>query len=127
MNIFKTILIICSNNCLLNKRIPVARDVVDHRVRQADENDEKVTNGQVEYENVGNGAHVNILHHDENDKQVAHNADEEDDRGYECQCPFENAQLELVDAEDWLGAIASVVAAVVAIIAYICEVRKQLQ
>ena len=90
---------------------PVAGDVVDHCVGQTYENDEEVADGQVEYEYVGDCAHVRVLQHHEYDEQVAHDADEEDERGDERQTPLECAQLELVDVEDhvaWTDAIVTI-------------------
>lgn len=75
---------------------PIARNVGEHRRRQTDENDEKVTDGQVHNENVRDGAHVRVLGHHNDHEQVADDADHKDRKGEHEQTPLERVRIEVV-------------------------------
>lgn len=75
---------------------PVAGDIGDHRGRQANKNDEEVADGQVHDEYVSDGAHVRVLGHDDDDEQVADDADHEDGEGEHEQAPLERVWVKVV-------------------------------
>ena len=55
---------------------PVASDVGDHRRRQTNENDEEITDGQVNNEYIRDCSHVSILDNDNDDEQIANDAND---------------------------------------------------
>lgn len=56
---------------------PSLRDILNKGGREANQNNQKVSNGQIDDKNIGHGSHVVVAPHGKTNQSVAYEADDE--------------------------------------------------
>lgn len=82
---------------------PGLRDVDDDGRRQTDEDDEEVSHGQIDDEEIGDGPHLTVPPDDEADEGVPYQSNHEDDEVEKHQDPLERRRKDV--ASDHLNVV----------------------